>query len=1244
MGEIYLEDLNKQLTEFKDLQSAAIKTNEDFIKSFTQQVDIVSNKQIKSIETLNKGIKESIDLVKQNEQSRKDIAKAQEQNLKLEKRLKEITDKLAKAQEKKTQSNKKESDALAQLAKQRQLAERQVKNLTLKYGENNDKTKQALEVFRELDEEFKKVNKTTKDSQVKTEKITSSYSKLVDVVRKAELQVKDLSVRFGKNSTEVLNARKRYDNLKSILDDVNDTTKTAKERETTLEKTKKKLSQAQTKENKELIKYRKELQDANKQIKAQIAIEKELGIEYEDTTDLLQKLNKEQIKQAETIEEAQKQNSALRSIVRQLNPSIQEQADAISELNDIINLNTEFIKDNSDEQIQNKINVGNYTQSIQEAIGNVKLFNDENGAISGVLQRVSGVVLGFAERAIEPLTDKIGEYIQRQKEATKNNRALRRSFRALGAVGVAIGAVIGTIAAAFGTSQEKALELEIFVEKLKNSFQTFVNVAGSFGQGFLIIFDDIASSLSNIPTQFQIASLKIKKAFLENINSPLKDTTKDVEELEKQIETLQESLDFGSGEDPIDKFNEGIDKFNEGLGASNVILEEQLRLRFRLENQLRIEEIALAKLSSRQSELQRIADSDIVSLKAGIEAGKEASELAEQRAAKELSLARQREKIAEQQIKVELARAGIETSLSANILSNAEARDKVSKESLDALKEANKATIALENELSDEQFEIREKTGKRQLDLFEQNLDFQIDITERNRKLLEDQANNTANSVEKRKASFKSLNDQLNRDLTNQANEFNKLRDALELDIEDITISTTEDGGIQAFVGETELATDNIIELNEQLQELGFSEIPINRLKEVIQDGKDASLEISKLNREFEKLDSIATESIGEALISNQDVLQAEAFSRQIAELLNDSTIGAEEREAKLEEILNQQEQFAKDQEERRINNRIEAIDRELDLVEEGSLDEIQLQIEKNELLARLAEQETEKNKEELEKQISDDKAAEEEKQRLYKQTADFVNKLIDQQIQRSKERSEEEIKNINDQISETQKQRSAFEQAAIEGDATAAKSAAKLKENERELSQEIKKEKRKQQLQEGFFLALKIAAAEVDNPNASGNAVNTVSDIYSGILKFLGSAPAFYEGTETTVADALGYKQGRDSHFSRLDNYESVFTGDYTKAMGIKKGGRTTKDIVNIVQRYDAGIIPNLSNLTAPRVEMSNLSIDNTGQIVQRLDTMTEQFSKLKFSVNLEVNEFKKMAELIVRDGNKFKVNRTSL
>lgn len=94
-----------------------------------------------------------------------------------------------------------------------------------------------------------------------------------------------------------------------------------------------------------------------------------------------------------SIQEANEANKRLRQAVRQITDAEDKEGKIRAMLNSQINLNTQYIKRNSDALVRQKMNVGNYTESIKEAFVSIK-----NGNVSmknfGIIASNSAKILG----------------------------------------------------------------------------------------------------------------------------------------------------------------------------------------------------------------------------------------------------------------------------------------------------------------------------------------------------------------------------------------------------------------------------------------------------------------------------------------------------------------------------------------------------------------------------------------------------------------------------------------------------------------------------------------------------------------------------------------------------------------------------------------------------------------------------------------------------------------------------------
>jgi hypothetical protein len=85
-----------------------------------------------------------------------------------------------------------------------------------------------------------------------------------------------------------------------------------------------------------------------------------------------------------SINEAREQNKILTKLRNEANTTTAEGIAEIQRLNEKLDQNNAFIKENADAYTQQKINIGNYKDSVKEALGELNLMN---GGIGGFIQR-----------------------------------------------------------------------------------------------------------------------------------------------------------------------------------------------------------------------------------------------------------------------------------------------------------------------------------------------------------------------------------------------------------------------------------------------------------------------------------------------------------------------------------------------------------------------------------------------------------------------------------------------------------------------------------------------------------------------------------------------------------------------------------------------------------------------------------------------------------------------------------------
>lgn len=116
-----------------------------------------------------------------------------------------------------------------------------------------------------------------------------------------------------------------------------------------------------------------------------------------------------------SIAEAREQNKLLNKLRNEANALTAEGQQEIERLNNALDANNDFIKENADGYLKQKINIGNYTDSINDAFGGLGNFLEKSKEAGGVLPLVGATIkttskalLGLTKSALTFIATPIG--------------------------------------------------------------------------------------------------------------------------------------------------------------------------------------------------------------------------------------------------------------------------------------------------------------------------------------------------------------------------------------------------------------------------------------------------------------------------------------------------------------------------------------------------------------------------------------------------------------------------------------------------------------------------------------------------------------------------------------------------------------------------------------------------------------------------------------------------------------------
>jgi len=789
----------------------------------------------------------------------------------------------------------------------------------------------------------------------RTEDLTKAFKDYSDAREKVTKLEKDFQKERGKSTRANIQATKRLDELNVELEQQRVAMRilNAAEKEGTISTTKaaeargrlkletKALTQEINKEQKEIIDSTKLSRNQQKILEAEITLQKE---------------------RAETITEIRERLSALRIVAAQVNITTQEGRDTVAAYNAEIDELTQELSENSDTFIQNKINVGNYEESIKSALESSDAFKTGIGGLDAALAGILGLLL-LNEEALKEMEESL----------KKNNSAVKRfavSFGKLNKVLKAsiIGAVIIAIAALgslFGDTVAGSVRLE-------KGLQTLGNVFRGLGTIARVVFNQIGNIFNTFGKNFQL--------FVDQFKGK---SIKDILFGDTNVLTNTFAIFAKNFTEQKDNIVEGANEIAEAwdnIGEAIIKGLDNIDRAIKLEANIRRANIQLAEFNAQLARSESIASDSTISFRDQLRANRESLEIIEKIGDTEVSIARQTLEAINERVKQNVLNNGIEVDnlnlqqkgvgFAKSVQALSEQRGIQLEISKELIEEQNQAVIALtdaesaRNVAALDNLKLRRELER---DLFEQNLDLLIDVIDTEKNLSEQFVTDTRNSFQARLIEFERFSEKFKDNAAAQLEEFNilasksasiitdrlnqlpvnsenaaeiaRLREELqELENIDLRFEFDEDGSFQVFNGEAELSLDNIVALNKELQKLGLAEIPINRFREIVVETTNFVRDMRGINRELTQAGFLIDELSGNQIVDADELAQLEAVTKRILELGGQDlgSLNKEEADAvikeleKLEAEKTEIERFA---EQKRNDNRAEALQAELDLL-----------------------------------------------------------------------------------------------------------------------------------------------------------------------------------------------------------------------------------------------------------------------------------------------------------------------
>jgi len=1042
--------------------------------------------------------------------------------------------------------------------------------------ESNLLAQQRTELTKNSTEERKKLQKIIRE-QIKLEKN-------LDKTRKDNLKTIKSE---DKAEKDILKTKSQKE--KAIQNEISNTEKLGSE--------KKKASKVTDEEIRQSIISRKERAQRRKEIEAEIILEQ---------------------KSADTKRELQERIKALRIQGQSLDLGSEE----LARNNEEIDRLTAKLKDNSDQFVQNKINIGNYKSALD---GLTNSFDDQKKRLNVLLNAYRELVAqgkeGTSEakklkKALDEQRESIKEVEEASKQAEKASEGFSDSLKNF-SIGAGIGLIIGALTQLkdlFGGSREATLEsqqaIANFTQTIKVFFASSVNAFDGVKQGFDALVNDLSKGWKSVAIGYQELVLIINKGinkFSDN-NKAIKETEENIAKLNKEREELNKN-----NETYADGIKTIKDAFSGNVKVTkNAISEQQKFLKLQQDTEISIlrQTRALAGLQERRQILQDISDDDTLGFITRAAAVQKAQKAAVDFARKEEELLLTRERLQIEAVKQDLRVSKIvsEERLKQittgeqlnNLLKERGVALKVNAENEQAFTEAFTERIDKQAEREAFQRDQEEKNRKTARDDFEQRQDILEEFAEiqidRNSKIVADE---TKTQEQRQKAikdserisrellgkSTKNIIEQGKKsiDLNNQLTDSEKKLAKEKLDSLDIDKLVNEEDQQKVL---------NII------RALDLGEVEEKRLKESVKIRKDALEVIKEDNKVFE--DSV----------KRKKELEADVKAQQA--ILNDETI-------KTAEDLNKAlEKLDKEKTERRKKT----LKEEIALLPEGSNE----RLEKEKELSDLLIEEKEKRLQKQEKLDDEAKKKREETEKFIRdQSFETFETIFKQRVKDSQDRQ----KDLNDEINQAKSRQSELLNLAASGNSEtsrlAAESLAEQRRIERQRREELEEEKKKQIRSELILSGLGILRANADKPNGG---VKTLAEVGAVIAGLTAAGRSFFVG-----ADAL------DSNGKGLDSKGGMLNINHPGEMIIQKSlvdkmGKPSRfDVADVFTRYKDGDI--VEKNSVPQ-DSNTVIINNNNEEILRTYKKLEKEIRNMSTVEVTKDIVKNYLEVRERKGNR--------
>lgn len=743
-------------------------------------------------------------------------------------------------------------------------------------------------------------------------------------------------------------------------------------------------------------------------------------------------------KQIDTIAQIQERMKALRVVVKNTNITTAEGREQVRLMNQEIDELSDTLEENSDTYIRNKINIGNYKESIIEAL-------EETGLLStgiGFLDNIGNKLIG----TLRDMTKKTEENTEAMDRNAQSVTRFGKSLRFLANVGKATGillliSVLASIFSIFKQGRAGVVKTQQAMAVFNVTIKVLINTLADLGKAFIQWLKTFSYTFENLGLWIDRAGLKMEKFFTVGSKDRAK-LQADIDAITKKIEANSKANEKESAQawkvigEQISGFSKRVEDAKKSITTSmNGIIQA-----FVIGDKIKKAELELIDLRKEMQRLEIASDDSTTGMLDMLQATEELGKVSDKVFQKEIDIAKMQLQMANVKAKADLEASGMrvrsmevengnlqtQIDFAKQLLALNQSLDvtknPLDNDLLDEQQEALKTLLEKQNEYSAFTIELAKKEREIKRDLFEQDLDLLIDLIDKQKSASEKYVGDVTNNFKMRMNEAENFFKKFAKTTQQELDLFTRTAKDQGLDL-DFKINWNDDGTYDVFVNDQKLALDNIVELNRQLQGTKLSEIAINRFREFVVETDSAVLDFKDINKELTEINFKLREISGETFIGEKELEIIRKINEQYESLAVNDNLTTKQKDAirkKIEELEKQKEDIQNQSDEDRLRNRLKFIDEELALLD------FQFEQERSKILEKLQDEKriyeklglkdkvAEKEREIAEIYALEKEGSEKEKE-LLKERNDIELQLEDKRFQKVK-------KNIEDLLNQKSK------------------------------------------------------------------------------------------------------------------------------------------------------------------------------------------------------------------------------